>query len=174
MEAPIHQHDSLPAPRLSSSLVACLLAALAASSGCSLLSGFGRDWRACACHCSQRGSPAGCWEGCWESHCTGHNGKLKAIISRQGEDSYCARFHGTFFKLLPFEYSVRLNAYAEGDHYRLQGSKDLGRLAGGVYRFEGQADGQDFVARYTSSKDSGTFRMSRSGGAGAGSAHGGY
>ncbi|MEX2559746.1 MAG: hypothetical protein WD403_07515, partial [Pirellulales bacterium] len=139
----------MAAPRLSSSLVACLLVALAASSGCSVLSGFGRDWRSCACHSSESGRPDGCWEGCWKSHCTGHNGKLKAIIRQQGEDSYCARFHGTFFKVLPFEYSVRLNAHTEGDHYRLQGSKDLGRLAGGVYRFEGQADGQDFVAHYT-------------------------
>ena len=145
---------------VSSVSLALLVLALLASSGCSALSGFRRDWNSPCC-CATGGDLSGCWEGCWESHCTGHHGKLQAIITKVDDSHYCARFHGTFFKFLPFEYSMLLSAQAEGDRYLLSGQKDLGKLAGGIYRYEGHATPNEFFANYNSSKDRGVFVMTR-------------
>ena len=133
--------------------------AIVSSSGCSIVSGFHRDWRCCSC------APAGdkldgCWQGCWDSQCTGHQGNLKAIICRQDACHYEARFRGTFFKVIPFQYRMTLTAVRHNDHYDLQGQKDLGRLLG-TYRFQGYATPTNFVARYTSKDDQGRFIMRR-------------
>ena len=132
------------------------------SSGCSALSGFHRDFNS-PCSCANGEGLAGCWEGCWESHCTGHHGKLQAIITQVDETHYCARFHGTFFKFLPFEYYMLLTATPDAERYALAGQKDLGKLAGGVYRYQGRATSTDFLANYTSCKDRGVFVMRRCG-----------
>ncbi len=135
-------------------------------SGCSAVSGFRRDFNSPCC-CNPCGdSLAGCWEGCWESHCTGHHGNLQAIITQVDETHFCARFHGSFFKFLPFEYEMMLTATPDGDRYLLSGQKNLGKLAGGVYRYEGYATADHFHANYFSSKDRGVFIMSRNGAAG--------
>lgn len=143
----------------------CLLALLAlvllASSGCSALSGFRRDWNSPCCCAAGGEDLTGCWEGCWESHCTRHNGKLQAIITKVDDSHYCARFHGTFFKFLPFEYSMLLSAQPDGDRFLLSGQKDLGKLAGGMYRYEGHATANEFLANYSSCKDRGVFVMTR-------------
>ena len=146
-----------PVPSVS---LAFLVLALLASSGCSTVSGFRRDWNSPCC-CAAGSDLSGCWEGCWESHCTGHHGKLQAIITKVDDSHYCARFHGTFFKFLPFEYSMLLSAQPEGDRYLLSGQKDLGKLAGGIYRYEGHATPNEFFASYNSSKDRGVFVMTR-------------
>jgi len=142
--------------------LAVVALALVWCSGCSAVSGFQRDFNSPCC-CATGEGLVGCWEGCWESHCTGHNGKLQAIITQVDETHYCARFHGTFFKFLPFEYYMLLSATPEGDGYQLAGQKDLGKLAGGVYRYEGRATSTDFLANYTSCKDRGVFVMRRRG-----------
>lgn len=154
-------------PRFSDRIGAALRAGLVllacCSSGCSAVSGFHRDWRSPACCATDGSDLAGCWQGCWKSHTTGHQGKLQAIITRHDEHRYCARFHGTFVKVLPFEYSMSFTAAEAGEAQQFQGQKDLGRLAGGVYRFEGQATECDFVAHYTSCEDRGVFIMRRCG-----------
>lgn len=136
-----------------------LAVTIVASSGCSLISGFHRDWNS-PCLCANRGNVGGCWQGCWDSNCTGHTGNLKAIICRQDACHYEARFRGTFFKVIPFQYKMTLTAVPHDGHYDLSGQKDLGRLLG-VYRFRGHATANDFVAQYTSKDDSGRFLMSR-------------
>ena len=132
---------------------------LVTSSGCSIVSGFHRDWNS-ACCCRNRCDVAGCWQGCWNSDCTGHEGNLKAIITRQDACHYEARFRGTFFKVIPFQYRMNLTGVPHGDHYDLSGEKDLGRLLG-VYRFRGYSTPSNFVAYYTSKDDRGKFLMTR-------------
>ncbi len=144
---------------------AALALALLCFSGCSAVSGFRRDFNAPCCSNPCGDGLAGCWEGCWESHCTGHHGVLDAIITQVDANHYCVRFHGTFFKFVPFEYSIILTAQPDGERFILSGQKDLGKLAGGVYRFEGYATASHFHADYTSCKDRGVFIMSRRGGA---------
>ncbi len=156
-------------PTCASQVAACrgrwavlFIAALTTSStGCSVLSGFRGDFNSNCC-CRIEAAPlAGCWEGCWESHTTGHKGKLQAIITRCDETHFRARFHGTFFKVLPFAYSTQFVAADEGPIQQFTGRQDLGRLAGGTYHYAGQATDCDFVATYTTCKDHGVFRMRR-------------
>lgn len=138
---------------------ALIALALVSQTGCSALSGFHRDWRS-GC-CASQGGITGCWDGCWESRCTGHHGKVRAIITRCDDTRYRARFHGTFFKVIPFGYEMTLTAVSQEGQYVLSGQKNLGRLAGGVYRFQGHATDSEFYADYTSDNDRGTFIMSR-------------
>jgi hypothetical protein len=44
---------------------------------------------------------------------------------------------------------------------RLSGRSDLGRLAGGVYEYDGEIDGERFICRYRSAMDHGEFRLRR-------------
>ena len=142
---------------------ALIALALVSQTGCSALSGFHRDWRS-GCCCASQGDITGCWDGCWESRCTGHHGKVRAIITRCDDTHYRARFHGTFFKVIPFGYEMTLTAVPQEGQYVLSGQKNLGKLAGGVYRFQGHATDSEFYADYTSDNDRGTFIMSRAGG----------
>lgn len=104
---------------------------------------------------------AGCWEGTWKSCTSGHHGKLKAQIVKLDENRYCCRFSGTFFMVLPFQYSVILTAEPGDDVLTFMGRSNLGRLAGGTYRYTGHADDCKFHATYRSCKDQGVFDMRR-------------
>jgi hypothetical protein len=103
---------------------------------------------------------SGCWEGYWKSCSTGHNGKLRATISKLDDTRYCARFSGTFFKIVPFRYTTVLNATPEGDGVKLSGESYLGRLMGTFY-YDGSADDCNFSMNYSSCKDHGIFKMCR-------------
>lgn len=151
------------APLLTRFAPALIGLVLLASSGCSAVSGFRRDFNSPCCCASHGDGLAGCWEGCWESLCTGHHGDLQAIITKIDDTHYCARYHGNFFRFIPFEYSMTLTAVPDGDRLILSGQKDLGKLAGGVYRFTGYATESHFHADYSSCKDRGVFIMSRRG-----------
>jgi hypothetical protein len=50
----------------------------------------------------------------------------------------------------------------KSDHVlRFEGEADLGWLAGGVYRYDGQATPASFFSTYKSKYDHGTFQMKR-------------
>jgi hypothetical protein len=103
----------------------------------------------------------GCWEGTWRSCVTGHKGVLRATITRCDDLHYRADFEGTFFKFLPFRYSIVLTVTQPGDPVEFQGQQDLGRLAGGVYHYTGHATDCEFHAHYCAKKDEGLFVMRR-------------
>lgn len=106
---------------------------------------------------------SGCWTGSWQSCTTGHSGVLRARFTRCGETQYRVDFSGRFCKLLPFRYSVMLDAVEDcGDRVTLAGSSFLGRLFG-TFRYTASADGNAFTARYSSKKDSGRFDLRRTG-----------
>jgi hypothetical protein len=103
---------------------------------------------------------SGCWAGCWKSCATGHQGKLRATITKVDDTRYCARFSGTFFKIIPFRYSTMLNAAEDGDAVKLSGSSYLGRLMGTFY-YDGTANDCSFDMNYSACKDCGVFKMQR-------------
>jgi hypothetical protein len=105
---------------------------------------------------------SGCWEGCWKSCTSGHDGVLRATFEKLDENRYCAHFSGTFYRVLPFRYSVVLNTKQEEDVLKLEGSSYLGRLFGGTFTYQGTASDTEFNASYSSCRDSGTFQMTRS------------
>lgn len=140
-----------------------------AASGC--LCTFERDWRAAQNRSIPADNLAGLWEGTWESHHNGHNGKLRAIITRCGNGQYHARYHATFAVVVPYSYNTTHTATDHGAVTYFSGEQNLGCLAGGLYRYNGQADGMTFVANYRADKDHGVFRMRRVGcGSGCGNA----
>src|SRR3954453_2864918 len=104
----------------------------------------------------------GRWEGTWTSDAAGHTGGLQCIVTRPGPDTYQADYHATYWKIFRFGYSMPLAVdEREGRQFVFEGGATLGWLAGGDYRYEGQADPDQFVCEYRSKYDFGTFRMGR-------------
>jgi hypothetical protein len=137
----------------SSVVVSGWVALLLLSTGCR---GFNREWKKTT---GAEDRLAGRWEGGWLSDKNGHHGKLRCIVTKTNEE-YSARFHATYQIILHFTYAVPLRAEPDGGSVKFAGEADLG-LAGGLYRYDGRADGSNFTATYTSQSDHGTFRMSR-------------
>jgi hypothetical protein len=139
-----------------------------AASGC--LCTFERVWHAARRQPVPGDNLAGLWEGTWESQYNGHNGKLRAIITPCGNGQYRARYHATFALIVPYSYDTTHTATHAGGVTYFSGEQDLGCLAGGLYRYNGLADGACFTATYRADKDYGVFRMRRVGsGSGCGS-----
>lgn len=90
----------------------------------------------------------------------GHRGVLRARFEKCSERQYRAHFSGTFFKFIPFRYTVTLNAVPDGDQLILSGSSYLGRLVG-TFHYQGTASDTCFRADYSSCKDRVVFRLSR-------------
>ena len=106
---------------------------------------------------------SGCWSGSWQSCTTGHKGPLFATFQKCGADAYRVEFLGRFFKIFPFRYSVVLSVVEDtGDAVTLAGSSFLGRLFG-TFTYRATADACHFNAGYRSKKDSGSFRLQKTG-----------
>jgi hypothetical protein len=106
---------------------------------------------------------AGAWEGSWHSDPSGHQGGLRCILS-QTDSGYRARYDASFTYILPlgFEFEMPLIVRKDGDAWRFRGSAFIDYcIAGGWYDYEGLVTGDEFVASYRSSFDSGVFRMKR-------------
>jgi hypothetical protein len=130
---------------------------------CGCLCTFERDWHAARRQPIPCDNLAGLWEGTWESQYNGHSGKLRAIITPCGNGQYHARYHATFAVIVPYSYDTTHSATHAGDVTYFGGEQDLGCLAGGLYRYNGQANGACFTATYRADKDYGVFRMHRVG-----------
>ena len=126
--------------------------------GCST---FERDWRNAALAPIAPGSVEGRWEGHWKSEVNGHTGKLRCLLTKQDETRCEARFKATYWKVLRFTYTATLAGEERDGAWRFNGSADLGKAAGGVYRYEGQATATNFHSTYRSEYDHGVFEMRR-------------
>ena len=139
-----------------------ILLLLGFASGCA----FDRNWRSLS-RATVEENPqtdllAGRWEGKWISEQSGHQGKLRAIMRRKEDSSYRADFDAMFFAILRAGYGINLNVKPQGhSKVEFEGEEDLGSLAGGVYKYKGETDGQTFSATYTCSIDRGRFEMKR-------------
>ena len=133
------------------------LAALALLSGCS---SFNREWRAAGKQPALNGL-VGRGEGHWISYVNGHNDKLRCVIKEQGANSYTADFHATYKHVFHFSYAVPLTVQQQGNNFVFSGQADLGKLAGGVYTYNGAATPTNFFSTYDSKYDHGKFEMHR-------------
>jgi hypothetical protein len=106
---------------------------------------------------------AGRWDGTWVSEQDGHSGRLRAIVDRVDSDTYHIEYDGWFFGILRFTHGMNVTATraADANTVHFEGQEDLGGFAGGVYRYNGTADGQQFQSTYQSSEDHGRFEMRR-------------
>jgi len=132
--------------------------ALVLFTGCS---GFNRDWKKASAQSLHADSIEGLWKGTWLSDHNGHNGGLRAIITKLDEDTYNARFHATYMRILTFGQTVDLTVKQNGTNFTFSGEADLGKAWGGVYSYKGNMTTENFFSTYKCSIDHGTFRMSR-------------
>ncbi len=128
------------------------------AAGCST---FDQSWQSCCRYDNPADRVAGCWEGRWHSDVNHHQGRLRAIIEREAEGRYRARFKATYWRFLPFEFEMPLTVTPSAGGYEFSGEADLGLLAGGVFSYSGSIRGNTFMASYRSRKDHGTFWMER-------------
>ena len=126
---------------------------------CSGCSTFNREWRQTPATATD--PIEGRWQGHWLSSSNGHNGKLRCLISKLDNSSYQCRYRANYKWLLRFEYAVPVTVRQEGGIYHFDGQADLGKLAGGIYTYQGTIDGDAFRATYDSRYDKGVFEMSR-------------
>jgi hypothetical protein len=136
-----------------------MVVALAAfAAGCST---FNYEWRREARKPTATNDITGRWEGKWISEATGHNDPLQCLITHVSEGRYAARFRATYERVLHFSYTVILDAKPGTNGIDFHGTADLGKLAGGVYQYDGYATPTNFFSRYKSKHDRGTFQMGR-------------
>ena len=142
-----------------------LLLFLFATAGCST---FNYEWRQAAKQPAPANDITGRWQGRWVSKSSGHEDKLRALISKVDTNHYDVKFHAAYksetFKFITvhFGYTVRMEARTDANGtVAFNGSENLGPLAGGVYTYEGSADPTNFFSTYNSKYDRGTFQMQR-------------
>ena len=126
--------------------------------GCS---SFNRDWKQAAIQPRPTEDISGPWEGLWQSEANGHNGKLRCLVTKVNDTTYDARYRAKYKKIFSFGYTVPLRVQKTGDTYTFKGEADLGKLAGGIYTYDGKASATNFTSTYNSKYDHGDFRMIR-------------
>lgn len=106
-----------------------------------------------------RGEPQNRWQGQWVSQANGHRGELKCLLTKAGPDQYQATFYAVFAKFLSVAYTVPLHGRRDGAKLRLEGQADLGKLAGGIYHYDGEMDDASFLCAYRCAYDHGMFQL---------------
>jgi len=137
-------------------LVSHMLAALFNSR-----SAFRREWRRYEVAPVTVDAVAGRWIGQWVSELSGHRGDLKCVLVPVTSGKYQAFFHASFSKLFRVGYVTELNLSQRDGCFWLTGEQDLGALAGGIYRCEGEIRGREFNCNYSCKYDRGVFRLRR-------------
>ena len=105
--------------------------------------------------------PPGARKGSWKSDKSGHTGGLRCVATRTGEDTYRAKFNATYFLLARFDCQMNMTADVRDDVTHVAGEQDLGKSFGGVYEYEGTANGKTFRLNYRTKRDYGHFTLKR-------------
>ncbi|MDQ6632977.1 MAG: hypothetical protein M3Y82_14680 [Verrucomicrobiota bacterium] len=135
-----------------------LMGMLAILTGCST---FNHEWKAAAKNPNSESDIQGRWDGTWTSQPSGHNDKLRCIITKISEEKYRAQFHAKYKKVLGFGYTALFHGVKTNEVFQFKGEANLGRLAGGIYRYEGKISPTNFFSTYDSKYDRGIFQLSR-------------
>jgi hypothetical protein len=126
--------------------------------GCS---SFNKEWRAAAKTTPAPNSIEGRWAGEWRSEQNGHHGKLRAVITQTSPTTYRAHYKATYKTILHFSYVATLHGAETNGVTKLSGEADLGKLAGGIYKYEAAATPTEFRSTYTSKYDHGDYELTR-------------
>jgi hypothetical protein len=126
--------------------------------GCS---SFHREWRAAIKQPIPANSIEGPWTGTWHSDQNGHHGSLRCVVTKTSDTSYRAHYRATYKSILHFSYVATLNAHETNGAVALKGEADLGKLAGGVYTYEGTATPTEFHSNYANKYDHGAYDLTR-------------
>lgn len=103
-------------------------------------------------------NPAGRWRGQWSSQTTGHRGPLHARFRQLDANHYRVVFRGRFFKVIPFRYRIDMQVQGrDSQAIYFAGQKRL--PLSGTFQYQACATANDFVAKFKSPRDRGTFRL---------------
>ena len=103
----------------------------------------------------------GRWVGEWISESNSHRGDLKCVLAPVSTMNYRAYFYGSFAKIFRVAYATELKVEQIDGRNILKGEEDLGVLAGGIYRCEGEVIGNELKCHYSCKYDCGTFRLEK-------------
>jgi hypothetical protein len=103
----------------------------------------------------------GKWAGTWTSDTRNESGHLTCTIVKRDDGKYAAEFRARFWRIFIFKSNVVLTVERGEEKWAFNGTTDLGVLAGGVYTYEGEADGKTFTCTYEAKSDEGSFEMKR-------------
>ena len=123
--------------------------------------GFPRGWSA-AKTATATDAISGAWIGRWHSETNGHSGGLRCVAARRDADAWHFRYRASWAKILCAGFSM--DAAVKPDKrggYAVSGSKDLGKMFGGLFTSSGTIKDGSFHARYESKFDRGTMEMRR-------------
>jgi hypothetical protein len=123
-------------------------------------SDFNRHWRQDDSHITAGNGVPHRWEGQWISEANGRHGALRCLLTQNSPTEYNAKFYAVYAGVLRVAYSVPLRGQRIDTKVMLEGDADLGRLAGGVYHYAGEATDKAFRCTYQCKYDRGTFEMS--------------
>lgn len=104
---------------------------------------------------------SGPWIGTWQNTNNTHGDQLRAVIRRTRLDQWQVHFHAHYGRLLTFAYRATLNGDESNGVVRFTGEENLGWLAGGTFRYVGEASSTNFFSTYENNYDSGTFTLHR-------------
>ena len=122
---------------------------------------FHREWKHYELSGRRGDAIAGRWCGEWISEQSGHRGELKCVLSPVSPEVYQACFYASFSLVFRVGYMTKLNVNRTNGRILLTGQEDLGPLAGGIYRSEGEVCERDFNCHYSCKYDHGIFRLKR-------------
>lgn len=127
-------------------------------SGCS---SFHKEWKTSLSAPVPKNSIEGPWAGEWRSEKNGHRGALRCVVSKTSDATYRAHYHAVYWKILRYSYVATLAGQETNGVVQLRGEANLGKLAGGIYKYEGAATPSEFRSTYSSKYDHGRFEMNR-------------
>lgn len=124
---------------------------------------FDRAWDAQAALPVPAQGMEGRWAGEWRSEWNGHSGSLRCLMTPAEEGGFRARFLARYARVFTFTYETLFVVTAEeADGQHFEGQQDLGKLAGGLYRYAGTVSGDSFHATFQAENgDHGVFEMER-------------
>lgn len=103
---------------------------------------------------------AGHYVGTWRSEVTKHHGKLVCDFTKMDPKHYRADFTA-WWGAFHGSYSVVMETQRAGRELRFSGRQDLGKLAGGVYKYAGKAGAGRMTSSFASAGDHGVFELTR-------------
>lgn len=146
-------------------LLPTVLALVLALSFSSCSTRFNHDWKKAAAS-TETTAPhdvTGAWHGTWKSAATGHQGTLKAVVSKLDDrnNTYAFLYRATWRRILSAPFKAEHTVKRQGGNFVLTGQHNLGPLFGGIYHYDGTATSTMFKCNYRCNIDDGIFEMQR-------------
>ena len=89
---------------------------------------------------------------------------LRCLIEKKGGNLHETRFHAKYkwgILTVGYPYTMEMTITQDGAEYQFTGEADLGKLAGGVYQYNGTGTTNQITINFRCPKDHGTFRLQR-------------